>query len=168
MTPINQHAAGWAGARSPGMSGQETYEQLLALADQVGAAYSEAWQRLSSAYTGACQKLVADAGGLPGKLSGSHTEALNALMDPAGLSERLENVQENAVAVGEEAAAMGIEVGLACLNAFEQAALAVAKFQEQVGAASQLDLVKSTTAAGAELIRKVTRASAGTLRDMSG
>ena len=170
MTNTNPYTANWAGAMAPDWTaGQATYEPLLALADQIGAACSEAGEQLSSAYAEAYQKLVLQAGGMPGKLPDpQQAQMFNAMMDPSSLAERLDETKESAMAMGDEAAEMGIQIGLACLNAFEQATLALAKFQEQVGATSQIDVVRSATATGAELIRKVTRAGASTLREMAG
>jgi hypothetical protein len=170
MTTGNPHTASWPGATAPGWTAsQEPYEQLLALADQVGAACSEAFQRLNTAYAEAYQKLVVQAGGLPGKLSDpQQAQLLNSLMDSSSLAGRLDDAQQSALGIGDDVAEMGVEIGLAALSAFEQAALAVAKFQEQLGAGSQVDVVRTTTATAAELIRKVTRAGASTVRDMAG
>jgi hypothetical protein len=170
MTTGKSHTASWPGATTPGWTaGQETYEQLLALADQIGAACSEAAQRLNSAYADAYQKLVLQAGGLPGKLSDPEAgQFLNVVMDPSSMTDRLNGAQESAATLGDDVTEMGVEIGLAALTAFEQAALAMAKFQEQLGAASQLDVVRTTTATAAELVRKVTQASASTIREMAG
>jgi hypothetical protein len=169
MTTGKPHTASWPGATAPGWTaGQETYEQLLALADQIGAACSEAFQRLNTAYAQAYQNLVGQAGVLPGKFSDAkQSEMLNALMDPSSLAGRFDDVQESALAIGDDVAEMGVDIGLAALSAFEQAALAVAKFQEQVGAASQVDVVRTTSETAAELIRKITQAGASTVRDMA-
>lgn len=170
MTTSNPHNANWGRAIPAGSTaGYEMVEQLLALADQIGAAYAEACQQLSSTYSEAYQKLVTQAGTLMGKPSEpQQAQMLNAMMDPSSLAECLDSAQENALVVGEQAAEMGIEIGLSYLKAFEQAALAVAKFQEHLGAASQVDVVKTSAATGAELVRKVTRAGADTLRDRAG
>jgi hypothetical protein len=167
MTTSNPFSASGAGAIPPTWSttGQETSEQWLALADKIGAAYAEASQRMSAAFADAYQKLAQHAGGLQNGLSYSQ-QAMT--IDPSSLPERLDDAQEHALAVGEKVADMGIEIGLAYLSAFEEAAIAVAKCQEQVGAASSVDLVKASTATSAELLRKVTRASAGTIREISG
>jgi hypothetical protein len=166
MTTNNPFSTGPAHTSPPAWptAGQENYEQLLALADKIGAAYAEASQRMSAALADAYQKLAQPAGGLQNGLSSLQP----AMMDPSALSERLDDAQEHAAAVGEKVADMGIEVGLAYLTAFEQAAMAVAKAQEQLGAASNVNLVKASTATSAELLRKVTRAGAGTIRDIAG
>jgi hypothetical protein len=166
MTTINPFSASGAHAIPPAWSttGQETYEQLLALADKIGAAYAEASQRMNASLADAYQKLAQHAGGLQDGLSDSP----QAMMDPSSVPQRLDEAQEHAAAVGEKVADMGIEIGLAYLSAFEEAAIAVAKCQEQLGAASSLDLVKASTATSAELLRKVTRAGAGTIREIAG
>jgi hypothetical protein len=145
-------------------TGQENYEQLLELADKIGAAYAEASQRMNAALADAYQRLAVHGSGLQESLA----SAQPATMDPSALSERLDDAQEHALAVGEKVADASVAIGLAYLNAFEEAAIAVAKCQEQLGAASNVELVKASTATGAELLRKVTRANAGTLRDMAG
>jgi hypothetical protein len=145
-------------------TGQENYEQLLALADKIGAAYAEASQRMNAALADAYQRLALHGGGVQDGLSSPQP----AVMDPSALRERLDDAQEHALAAGEKVTDTSVAVGLAYLNAFEEAAIALAKCQEQLGAASNVELVKAGTATGAELLRKVTRAGAGTIRDMAG
>jgi hypothetical protein len=62
---------------------------------------------------------------------------------------------------------MAVEVGLALLDASERAALAVARYHEQIGTVAKLDLLTSTTAARADLLRTVAQASAGAIRAMA-
>ena len=61
---------------------------------------------------------------------------------------------------------MARKVALAYLDAGEKAAVAAAKAQEQIGAGSSVEVVKSTAAALAELAHKVTAAGASTLREL--
>jgi hypothetical protein len=166
MTTDNPASAG--GARTMPSAwpnaGQEHYEQLLALADKIGAAYAEASQRMNAALADAYQRLALNRGGLQDGLSSPQP----AMMDPSALGERLDDAKEHALAVGEQVADTTIAIGLAYLNAFEEATIAVAKCQEQLGAASNVELVKASTATGAELLRKVTRAGSDTIRDIAG
>jgi hypothetical protein len=145
--------------------GQEASEQLLALADRIGGAYAEAYQQLNAAYSAAFQKLAVGMAGLQG--GAPDPQALSAMMDPSSLTDRLDGAQEHALAIGENLAEMGIEIGLACLRAVEEAALAVANCEERITAATPFDLFKSAAATHAELVRKVTRAGASTIREMA-
>jgi hypothetical protein len=170
MTTTNPHAANrvraitssWPGA------GQEAYEQLLALADTIGAACAEASQRLNAAYAGAHQELAHKPGGWQDGLTNAQQTMLGAMTDPSSLTSRAEDVQDRVLALADNLAEMGIDVALAYVGALEEATLAVAKCQAQLGAASQSELIKSTTATAAELLRKVAEASAGTVREMAG
>jgi hypothetical protein len=145
--------------------GQEASEQLLALADKIGGAYAEAYQQLNASYSEAFHKLAVGMAGLQGGLP--DPQALSAMMDPSSLTDRLDGAQEHALAVGENLAEMGIEIGLACLRAVEEATVAVANCQERITAASRFDLFKSAAATHAELVRKVARAGASTIREIA-
>jgi hypothetical protein len=152
----------WPGA------GQETYEQLLAFADTVGAACAEASQRINAAYAGACEKLAHNPSGWQDGLTKAQQTLLGAVTDPSFLTTRGEDVQDRVLALSDTLAEMGIDVALAYLRALEEATISVAKCQEQLGAASQLDLVKATTTIAAELLRKVAQAGASTVREVVG
>jgi hypothetical protein len=145
--------------------GHEASEQLLALADKIGGACAEAYQQLNAAYSAAFQKLAVGMAGLQGGVP--DPEALSTMMDPSSLTDRLGGAQEHAQAIGENLAEMGIEIGLACVRAVEEAAVAVANCQERITAASPFELFKSVSATHAELVRKVTRAGASTIREIA-
>ena len=145
--------------------GQEASEQLRALADKIGGAYANAYQQLNAAYSKAFQKLAVGMAGLQGAVP--DPQALSTMMDPSSMADRRDGAQERALAAGENLAEMGIEIGLAWLRGAEEAAVAVANCEERITAASPLDLFKSAAATHAELVRKITRAGAGTIREMA-
>jgi hypothetical protein len=144
--------------------GQEIYEQLLALADKVGAAYGEAIEQINAAHTEAVQGLAA---GVQDPLAGIQPDWLSALPSTGAPDERLADAQERATAIGDNLTDTSFEVGLAYLDAVEKAALAAAKCHEQLGVLSGVDLVKSTAKAHAGLIRQVTQAYTAALRDLA-
>jgi hypothetical protein len=149
-------------------AGQENAEQLFALADKIGAALSEASAQLQAAYNEAYQKLAQNPGGVSDGLTRAQQTVLRVITDPTSVNGQLEEAQDRAMVVSDGLTELGIEVSLAYLKALEDATLAVAKSQERVAAASQIDLVKATATTGAELLRKVAQAGAGTLREMAG
>ena len=147
--------------------GQEIYEQVLALADKVGAAYAEAFQQLNAAYTEAYQNAAPGAGGLADNLAGQQPmDWLNALPSAAAGNDQMGALAERALAISDGVTDMGRKIALAFLEAGQQAILAAVDCQEQLGAASDVELVKSTATAQAELARKVTRAGVNTIREI--
>ncbi|MEA2144766.1 MAG: hypothetical protein QOG59_353 [Solirubrobacteraceae bacterium] len=158
------------GASMPGLPplstlphNQEIYEQLLALADQVGAAYSEALERIGGAYVEAFQKTAPsfqDTFGSPQHPGWQSAMSSDATQDPLG------DGQGYALMIGDHLGEMGLEVGLAYLDSVERATLAAAKCHEQLGAMSQLNLLKSTAQTRAELVRTVAKACTAALRDI--
>jgi hypothetical protein len=147
--------------------GQEVYEQLLALADKIGAACVEAYQQIGAAYVDAYQKLTFGIGSLQNKLADHEQPNWYSAFTPSSSpSDRMADAAERTLTAGDNFADMGVKIGLACLDACEQATLAAATCHEQLGAASGSDLLKCTTCARAELARKVTRASAEAFRNI--
>jgi hypothetical protein len=170
QAPHTDRANGMAGPTRlaiPG-GGQEVYEQLLALADKLGAACVEAYQQIGAAYADAYQKFTFGIGGLQNKLADQDHPAAwySAFMPSNSPSDRMADAAERTLSVGDNLTDMGVKIGLACLDACEQATLAAATCHEQLGAASGSDLLRCTTAARAELARKVTRASAEAFRNI--
>jgi hypothetical protein len=143
---------------------REIYEQLLALSTQLGAAYLEAYEKTAAGIGDFQDKLAA--AGLPDWLdSGAAWQAAT----PAGkISEPLQDAAERAIEVSEQLMERSKKVTLAYLNACEVAALAVADLQEEVAAASPLELVKTVAGVRAGLTREVTRACASTAREIVG
>jgi hypothetical protein len=147
--------------------GQEVYEQLLALADKIGAACVEAYQQIGAAYADAYQNFTFGIGSLQNKFADQEQPNWYGTFTPSSSpSDRMAEAAERTLTVGDNFTDMGVKIGLACLDACEQATLAAATCHEQLGAASGSDLLKCTTAARAELARKVTRASAEAFRNI--
>jgi hypothetical protein len=146
----------------------EIYEQLLALSNQVGAAYLEAYEK-TAAGIGNFQEMLA-AGGLPDWLeAGTAWQTAMPTSDiPEPLSEPLYDAAERALEVTERLREQGKRLTLAYLNACEVAALALADLQEEVAAASSLELVKTVGGVRARLTREVTKACASTAREIVG
>jgi hypothetical protein len=156
---------------------QEVYEQLLALADKIGAAYVEAYQEIGAAYVEAYQKLALPVGGMqhqradnqqPGRPGvGAFPTAAPAADRLGGANaDPLGGANDRARAVADNLTDMGVKIGLACLDANEQATLAAAKAHEEIGATSSVDVVKATAASQAALARKVTQASTSAVREI--
>jgi hypothetical protein len=144
---------------------QEMYEQLLALADKVGTAYAEAFEQIGGAYAEAFTKM---APGVPDTFGDFQNPDWRRAMPSSATQDPLADAQEYAVAIGEQLGEMSLEVGLAFLDAMQRAALAAAKGHEELGALSQVDLLKSTAKAHAELVRTVAEAGTAALRDIVG
>jgi hypothetical protein len=142
----------------------EIYEQLLALSNQVGAAYLEAYEK-TAAGIGDFQEQLA-AGGMPDWLdAGGAWETATPITE---IPEPLNNAAERALEVSERLRERSKKLTLAYLNVCEVAALAVADLQEEVAAASPLELVKTVAGARARLTREVTKACASTAREIVG
>jgi ABC-type phosphate/phosphonate transport system substrate-binding protein len=147
--------------------GDQFSEQLLALADQLGAAFAEAYERISAAYAEAYQNVANQIGSLQEKLTDQQRPNWPAaLASPGAPNEYLADAQGRTVAIGENLSEMGVQVGLAYLDAFEQATLAAAKCHEQIAETSRSDLLMSTATARADLVRRVAQAGASTMRDI--
>jgi hypothetical protein len=142
----------------------EIYEQLLALSNQVGAAYLEAYEK-TAAGIGDFQEKLASAN-LPDWLDAG--AAWQASTPTSEIPEPLNNAAERALEVTERLREKSKKVTLAYLNACEAAALAVADLQEEVAATSPLELVKTVGGARARLAREVTKACASTAREIVG
>jgi len=82
--------------------------------------------------------------------------------------EPLHKAAERALESSEKLRERSKKVTLACLNACEVAALALADWQEEVAAASPLELVKTVGGVRAELTRDVAKACASTAREIVG
>ena len=141
---------------------REIYEHLLALSNEVGAVYLEAYERAAAGIGDLQQKVAAT--GLPGWFeAGSGWQAGAPYGD---VSEPLHKAAERALDISEKLSQRSKKVTLACLNACEAAAVLVADWQEEVAAASPLELVKTVGEMRAELTREVTKACASTAREL--
>jgi hypothetical protein len=165
MTPDSAHRTGGTDTNegAPGEA-RAIYEQLLALSNQVGAAYLEAYEK-TAAGIGDFQERLA-AGGVPDWLDGvASWQAATANND---IPEPLFNAAEQALEVSERLRETSRKVTLAYLNACEAAALAVADLQEEIAAHSPIEFVKRAGGARADLTREVTKACVSTAREIVG
>jgi hypothetical protein len=137
----------------------EIYEQLLALADRIGAAYVNAYQSITLGM-GDAQDRLANADGsdwlkqmppVPGSANGA---------DPLGTP------AEHALELTDALLDMSTRIGLAYVNAHEQAALAAADCREALAARSRAPLVQTIASARAELIREIARTCASAAREI--
>ena len=142
---------------------QEIYEQLLALADQIGAAFAEANQKIAGACVEASHGLALGVGNWQDNVGDGPPWSRGFTTD---LSKSLEGAEDLAGQLTERLAELGTSIGLAYLDAHERAALAAADYHQHLGAVSHVSLLETTTAAGAELMRKIVKAGAGAARDM--
>lgn len=146
---------------------QEVYEQLLALADKVGAACTEAYQEIGAAYADAFQQTAVRIGSLQDKLADQEPVDWQALLTPAASpTDQLTTAKDRTLAIGERFREVSRTIGLAYLDAGEKAALAAVKAHEQISAASPVDVVKDSAARRAEMARSVTQASASSIRQL--
>jgi hypothetical protein len=146
---------------------REICGQLLALGSQVGNAYVDAYQK-TAAGIAEFQSTVAKgrpssglaaapAGAAPGWQPG---------IAAADVGVPLIDAREQALEIGEKLQEMNKKITLACLNACELAALAVADCQEKIAATSDLELVKAMGGARVELTREVTKAYVSAAREI--
>jgi hypothetical protein len=141
---------------------REIYEHLLALSNQVGGAYVEAYER-TAAGIGDLQRKLASAGFPDWFEPGSGWQAGTPFGD---ISEPLEKAAARALEMSEKLSERSKEVTLAYLNACEAAALAVADWQEEVAATSPLELMQTVGGMQAALTREMSKASGKAAREM--
>jgi hypothetical protein len=143
---------------------REIYEHLLALSNQVGAVYMEAYEK-AAAGIGDLQRQAA-AAGLPNLFEpGAGWQAGSPFGD---IPEPLHQAAERALEMSEKLSERSRKVTLAYLDACEAAALAVADWQEEAASSSPLELFQSLGTMQAELTREATKACASTARELLG
>jgi hypothetical protein len=141
---------------------REIYNHLVALSDELSAAYFGAFEK-AAAGVGDLQRQVA-AAGLPGWLEAGGGWQPGA---PYGnVVEPFEKAAERALEFGEKLKESSKKVTLTYLDACEAAALAAADLEEEVAAGSTLELVRTVGGMHAEITREVTKACASTARDI--
>jgi hypothetical protein len=145
---------------------RDMYERLLALSNQVGAAYMEAYER-TAAGIGDFQEKVA-AAGVPDWFDAGAAWQKTAAPPIGDVPEPLHMAAERALESSEKLRERSKKVTLACLNACEVTALALADWQEEIAEASPLEFVKTVGAVRAELTRDVAKACASTAREIVG
>ena len=157
-------------ATPPAMTpfGRDFYEQLLALADKIGAAYADAYREISDAYAEACRDLAGGVGSLKEGPADRDQPSWAAAFNPLAFdSDRLAAAEDDALAVAESLTQMTREIGLALVEAAEQATLAAATCHQKVGDATDVDLLRSVAATRAELARKIVHACGSTFRELT-
>jgi hypothetical protein len=150
-TVVPGMAPGWA---------QEIYEQLLSLADRIGAAYVEAYQKVTVGIGEAQDSLLG--GGWQSGWFGYLPSALAPSGGGAGWMDPAERARELSDALLD----MSTRIGLAYVNAHEQAALAAADCREALAAGSSSQLVRTIASARADLVREIARTCASTAREI--
>ena len=129
MSLNTEQRAGQNSAMPPAMTplGRDFYEQLLALADAIGAAYADAYGQIGAAYAQACWDVAGRVGRLEEGLADRDQLSRATAFNPLAFdSDRLAAAEDDALAVGEALTQMTREIGLALVEAAEQATLAAA------------------------------------------
>ena len=123
---------------------RDVYEQLLALADRIGAAYVNAYQKIALEIGDAQEKLL-------------RSDRSNGLADvPAGIGTPAANpfgdATDRTLALGGPILRMSTRIGRAYVDAHEQAALAAAECREALAARGTTPIVKTINSARADLL----------------
>jgi hypothetical protein len=141
---------------------REIYERLLALSNRVSAAYLDAYEEAASGI-GEFQNTVATASDSDSLDRGADQQTGTPTADTY---DPAREAGERAFEVSENLLDMSKQVTLACVNACEVAALALAECQVEVAAPGDLDLVKTVGDAHADLTRQVTEAYTSSAREL--
>jgi hypothetical protein len=106
-------------------------------------------------------------GSLDAGLAGRDRASWAAAFNPLAVdSDRLAAAEDGALAVGEALTQMTREVGLALVEAAEQATRAAATCHQQVADAIDVPLLSSVAATSADLARKIVDAYGSTCRQI--
>jgi hypothetical protein len=146
---------------------EEACEQLLALADNFGAAYADSYQQIAAAYVHAYQTFALELDALPNKLANPlRPDWPSGISSAVPLIDPLAAVQDRSLAIRESMSEMGRKISAACVDAGEQAALAAAECHERIAATSDVELLRSIATTHADLARKLAQANVDTLRQI--
>jgi hypothetical protein len=137
----------------------EIYEQLLALADRMGAAYVDAYQKITVGIGAEQDRLVRTD-------RSEWLQDIPSALGKTGGADSVGTAAQRAVQLSDVLLDMSTKIGLAYVDAHEQAALAAADCREAVAACSHNALVKTMASARADLIREIARTCASTAREM--
>jgi hypothetical protein len=140
---------------------KEIYEELLGLADRIGAAYVNAYQKVTAGIGDAQDKFV----------SGEQADWLKNMSSmPAAdaFANPPYDAAERAHELGEALVGMSTKIGLAYVDAQQQAALAAADCGEALTAAGASPLLKTIANARADLMREIVGAYASTAQVILG
>ena len=141
---------------------REIYSHLFALSNHVSSACMEAYEKATAGMGDIQRKMTAT--GMPGWLEAGGPWAAGA--PSADAAEALNAAAEQVLELTEKLSERSKKVTLACLEACEAAALAVADWQEELAAASPVDLFKTIGSMRASVTREVTKACCGNAREM--
>jgi hypothetical protein len=131
---------------------KDIYEQLLELADRIGAAYVDAYQKITVGTGDAHDRLVSADPSMWLKDMPSMAASVARANPPA-------NAAEHANQVRDALLGMSAKIGLAYVDAHEQAALAAADCREALTARGASPLIKTIASARAELMREIVGAT---------
>jgi hypothetical protein len=162
-TPVKERSTPSADPFGPGNAAgraKDVYEQLLALADRVGAAYVNAYQKIALDIGDAQEKL------LRADRFNAFTEVPPAIGFAA--SSPLGDATDHAVGLGGPLLRMSTKIGRAYVDAHEQAALAAAECRDALAARGTTPIVKTIHSARADLLREVAGTYASTARALIG
>jgi hypothetical protein len=162
-TPINERSTLSGDPFGPGNAAgraKDVYEQLLALADRIGAAYVNAYQKIALDIGDAQEKL------LRADRFTAFTEVPPAIGFAA--ASPLGDATDHAVALGGPLLRMSTKIGRAYVDAHEQAALAAAECRDALAARGTTPIVKTIHSARADLLREVAGTYASTARALIG
>jgi hypothetical protein len=162
-TPINERSTPISDPFGPGIAAgraKDVYEQLLALADRIGAAYVNAYQKIAMEIGDAQEKI----------LRADRSNGLAEVPPAIGLAAAnpFGDATDRALAFGGPVLRMSTRIGRAYVDAHEQAALAAAECREALAARGTTPIVKTINSARADLIREVAGTYASTARAMIG
>lgn len=146
----------------PGMTAgraKAIYEQLLSLADRMSAAYVDAYQKIIAGISGEQDRFVnPDHGDGPKNMA--------SMLSSVGNGDALNKAAQRGVQLSDTLLEMSTRIGLAYVDAHEQAALAAADCREALASESPSELVRTIASARAELIREIARTCASTAREI--
>jgi hypothetical protein len=142
---------------------QEICEQMLSVGQEFASAYIDAYQKTAAGIAELQDRV--EKGGWPTTSADGPLRSVSAIADAP---EPVREARTNALEVGETLQNMTRKVLLAYLNATELAALAVADCQEELAAASGMELFKTVGGARVGLGREMTKAYVAAARGIVG
>jgi hypothetical protein len=140
---------------------------MMALGNQLSSACMEAYEKAAAGMSDVQRKASAGGmpAGIPGWFEGGGPWGTAPTMSPDA-AEALNAAAEHALELGEKLSERSKTLTLACLDACEAAALAVAGWEEDFADACPIELVKTVASMRAAVTREVTKACCGNAREM--
>jgi hypothetical protein len=142
---------------------QDFWDQMLALADEIGAATAETHQQVRDAFAEATLAPSSQPGAVGGWAAAADP---SRLLEPSALADQVSSTTDRILQLSDAFADMSIGVAVAYVDAWTRAVVAAADCHEQLAAAGDVEPLKTAGAARAQLLRTVATASAATLRDL--